>query len=461
MIPTILSRGLGLFLLPVYTRFLSPEQYGILDLFSVLMSLINLTIALEISQALARYYQEYQDQEIRKSYVSTAFLFTCGMYFLYILVSVYFADFFTIYLLNTLENQHIFYLATISIATNGVFLFAQNQLRWQLEAKKYMYTSLVYTFLTTTISIYLLMNTILQVESLFIAQIIANILALCLSIYFGKKNYAFIFIKQNFIQMIKFSAPLVISSSAVFMTLYVDRVIIKEMLGLYFLGIYGIAYKFASIAGLVISGFQSSLMPLIYKHYKESETPYNISKVFSIYILFAIFILTGSILFSKEIVMLMTTSKYYAASKLIPFLICTIFLNQMYNFAPGLGISNKTFLSAFIYLAGALMGILLNLFLIKSFGLIGSAIVSVLNSFFVFALYCYFAQKYYTIPYQWGILIKILLITITLTFIILFFLQNITLLNSTLKMIFLILIGIYLLKENQKNGLFHDHHNKQ
>lgn len=57
-IATVLTRGIAIFLVPIYTIYLTPTEYGIIDYFMILASIINLTIALEISQAVARYYQD-------------------------------------------------------------------------------------------------------------------------------------------------------------------------------------------------------------------------------------------------------------------------------------------------------------------------------------------------------------------------------------------------------------------
>ena len=52
---TVLSRGMAFFLLPLYTHVLTVSQYGAYDLLITLGALANLTIALEISQGLARH----------------------------------------------------------------------------------------------------------------------------------------------------------------------------------------------------------------------------------------------------------------------------------------------------------------------------------------------------------------------------------------------------------------------
>ena len=49
-IPQIFSKGINLILLPLYTRILSPNEYGSLDLLLIFAAIINVTIALEVSQ---------------------------------------------------------------------------------------------------------------------------------------------------------------------------------------------------------------------------------------------------------------------------------------------------------------------------------------------------------------------------------------------------------------------------
>ena len=62
---SILSRGLAIFLLPIYTRVLSPADYGVYDLLVTLVALANLVVALEVSQGLARYWADTGDAAAR------------------------------------------------------------------------------------------------------------------------------------------------------------------------------------------------------------------------------------------------------------------------------------------------------------------------------------------------------------------------------------------------------------
>ncbi|PUE63761.1 oligosaccharide flippase family protein [Arcobacter caeni] len=397
---TVFTRGIAIFLVPIYTRYLSPSEYGVIDFFLIIAAIINLTIALEISQSIARFYQEAHDKEDKVSYTSTAFWFTFVVYFFYFCISWSFSDSLSQLLLDSKEYQMIFIWASLAIATNGIFYFTQNQLRWQIQPKDSVIVSIVNVMVVATVAIYLLVIMKLKVESIFIAQILGNTIGSLQSIYYAKSNYKFIFDFVKLKEMLVFSSPLVLSGVGVFIAMYIDRIAIKELLGLNELGIYGVAFRFAAVASLVMIGFQSSLMPLVYKYYKEAETLQSVSKIFNMFCLFALFVVAASIIFSKEVLVLFTTEAFYGASSLIALLVMATFFSNMYIFAPGIGIAKKTKLTAMITISTAILNTILNYTLIPVFGLSGAAYATLMSAIIGFLLYAVLAYKYYPIPYK-------------------------------------------------------------
>ncbi len=397
---TVLTRGISIFLVPIYTHYLTPTEYGMLDYFMILASIINLTIALEISQAVVRFYQDVNTSYEKKQYVSTAFIFTLIVNILYFVISTIFALPLSNLFLDTSNMSILFSIASAAIASNGIFYFVQNQLKFQIKPKEFTVVSITNVLILASIAIYLLVYREMKVESIFIAQCIANITSSILAIYLSKENYGVIFIYSKFKAMITFSAPLVLSGIAVFISLYIDRIAIKSLVGLEALGVYAIAYKFASIAGLVMIGFQSSLMPLIYQHYKEAKTPDEISKIFNIFVLFALFVIAGSIVFSKEIIILLTTEAFFEASNLISMLVMTVFFSNMYIFAPGIGIAKKTKVTAIIMICSAILNTIFSYTLIPIIGISGAAFAALISAAITFFLYAKLSYKYYPIPYK-------------------------------------------------------------
>ena len=401
-IGSILTRGIGILLVPVYTNYLTPLEYGVIDLFIILASIVNLTIALEINQAVVRFYQDVENENDKIQYVSTAFFFTIFAYVIFLLISFVFSDAFTIWLLDDLKYQNVFLLAALAIFTSGIFYFSHGQLAWQVMPKHSSIVSVIHIVIVVGISVYLLVIEGVKIESIFIGQIIGNIVGIAISIYFTSNSYKAIFVYDKLQEMIRFSFPLVFSSLSIFIALFIDRLSIKYFLGLDELGVYGIAYRFAAVTGLVLVGFQSSLTPLIYKYYKEKETPRHISVLFELFMAFMIFVVVGSILFSKEVVILMSAKEFYSASSVIPLLVIAIFFTNMYIFMPGLEIEKKIKIIAIISIFGAILNASLNILLIPVYGINGAAFATLISAIITFIVRARMSQKYYLIQFKWG-----------------------------------------------------------
>ena len=441
-IGNVLTRGIAIFLLPIYTNYLSPSEYGIIDLFVVIASIVNILISLEISQGIARYYQDAKDEKEKADYTSSAFWFTFIAYLLFLSISLIFSHTLTFWLLGDISNQNIFLLAVFAIATNGIFYFTRNQLKWQIQPKDSILTDFINVFVVASVAVYLLIAEGLKVESIFIGQIVGNIISSFVAIFYAKKSYRFTFCVNKIKEMVSYSLPLVFSSIGVFIAVYIDRIAIRDLLGLDELGIYGIAYSFAAVAFFVIAGFQKSLTPLVFKYYKEKNTSSDISRIFDIFVIFALFVISGTILFDKELVFLFTTEAYYSSASLIPILTMTVFFSNMYIFAPGIAIAKKTKLIIMITTSSAILNIILNYTLIPIFGLISAAYATLISSVSAFLFYTILSHKFYPIFYQ----VKKLLLSFILMLIVSYSLTSIfheiKLISIIVKMIYLLLVPV-------------------
>jgi O-antigen/teichoic acid export membrane protein len=139
---TVLQRGAQLLLVPVYTRVLDPVEYGLVDLFLVLGALVNLTVALEVSQGFARYYQDAPDRAARHSYASTAFWFSGWMYGLFVLLGLVLADQLLLVLGSSVDVGTV-RLAILAMGATGMLLLLLGQLRWAQQARDYAAAALL------------------------------------------------------------------------------------------------------------------------------------------------------------------------------------------------------------------------------------------------------------------------------------------------------------------------------
>lgn len=435
---SILSQGIPILIVPIYTHFLSPDSYGGMDMLAVFAALINLTVALEISQGMARSYAEIQTEEGRARYASTALWFSVAAYLLFTVVAILFSQPLTHLLLDSGEWEWIFKVAVIAISANGVSFFLQNQLRWLLKPLAYAVCSIVYAITTTGISIFLIAWLNWGVIGVFYGQIIGAFISGLLAWLFARKMFKMTFDISKCLEMLEFSVPLVPSSISVLVANYIDRIAIKSFMTLSDVGIYGVGFRFASVVNLLMVGFYSALTPLIYQHYRKESTPGELERIMRYFLTGTLPLIMVVSLFSQEIVRTFAAREYYSAWTVIPLLAIASVLSRMYIFAPGLDIAKKTKIIASINIIAALVNVALNIILIPSMGIAGSALATVAGSCIMFSLYMIASQKHYPAPHRWSVLAAATLATMAASSAIYLLGENGTIITVVYKLLILV-----------------------
>lgn len=400
-IPSFISRGLGFILIPLYTRVLAPADYGALDLLTVFGSLVSLTVALEISQGVARYYTGENDPDGKIEYASTAFWFAVFCYTLFVIVAFTFSKELSAMVMGRHGMEMYFRFGSVYIGLNGVFYLIQSQFRWELRSKNFAAASIIVSVITAGLAILFT-----YVFGWGLAGVLfgmaSGVLTGCIYGLWNLSNtFQFRFRWMRLKEMLLFSAPLVPSGIAVFVNNYIDRVMINHYLSLNEVGLYGVAFRLAGIIGLVMIGFQGALTPLVYKYYRDPQTPHELARIFRLFLAFALMVFLILSLFASEVLHLMTTPAYYPAAQLIVFLVPAILLSNMYIFTPGISIVRKTHLIMWINVASAGLNTLFCWLLIPRYGITGAAVGTLLGYCCVFFLYLWFSQRLYFVPHDW------------------------------------------------------------
>jgi len=398
-VANILAKAIGFIMIPVYTAFLSTKEYGVVDLLVVTGSIISVVIGLEIHQAVSRFFPESSNND-KITIVSTAFWSIVFLYVFFIICTTPLYSKISFFLFDNTEYKDIVFIAFLSFGFNFIYYYCSSQLKWQLKSKQNLLVSFIYSLIVAIITYFMLLYGY-GIMSVFIAQIIASIVCAILSYMYSKEYYAFIFNLSCLKKMISFSLPLVFSVIMAYAMVYADRFIIKYFLSVEDVGIYGIAFRFASVITLLTSGIQTALTPLIYTHYRDKNTPASIAKIFNYFIILSILLICFLFCFSEHIVRLVANEFYIKAATIIPWLSISVLFIGIINFAPGIFIAKKTSYVLYINICSLVLNILLNLALIKKYELMGSAYATAISSFIYFMLYCVIGQKYYYIPYFW------------------------------------------------------------
>lgn len=410
-----LTRTVTFLLIPFYVRALSTEDYGIIDLITLISTIAGVVLSLEIYQAVARFFPGSEEEQ-KKEYASTGLYFFVGTYLVFAAGFYLFAAPLGEFVFNMPGKEKVLQLAVGAIFINAVFNYFQTLSRYSLRPVQYSVANILYSLSTIGASIYFVLVQRQGLEGVYLGQMAGGVLGLAVSVYFNAGYIALRFNPTVLRKMLHFSVPLVSSALAVYALTYVDRILIQRFLSLSELGIYGVSFRIASIPVVFMGIVNSSFVPLVYNKFKNEGIKPELEKIYRYTFFLGFGFITLVSMYSPELLRIITTPEYLPAVRVLPFLLLSGFLMQFANMFLGLSIANKTKITGMVYVAGLLISMACNLLLIPRLGIMGAGITSALVSVIIFLLQLYFSQKHYPIPVRYKPFISCALLSVGFVF---------------------------------------------
>lgn len=399
---TVLTRAVALVIVPIYTRLLSPPEYGAIDILSIFGNLITLTVALEVGQAIARFLPDTDSESERAKLVSTATIFAVVAYSAFTVVALPLSDQLRALLVGEHASSLAVVMAILSIWAIGVFQLVQNVLRFLLRPVPFAVASLLFSLGGLAVGVVLVVGFKAGVAGVFAGQTVGGVLGSLAAVWFAKRLYRPVFSLDALWRMLSFSVPLVPASLGVFVTLYIDRIALAQIKSLDAVGVFGIGYRVASVVSLLLIGFQIAITPIIYMRYKDPTTPGELARGLRMFVAFALLVCMALSIWAPEMVRIITTPEYWGADAVVPLLAPAILLANMYVFMPGLAIAKQTRTIGIITISGAVLNTTLNFALIPLLGVSGAALATLISASVVFLMYVRASQRTYPVPHRWA-----------------------------------------------------------
>lgn len=392
----------GLLLLPFYARKLGPGEYGLLDATVVILTLISTIFALEIAQGVARLLPESDSTEARRRIGSTAFWFTALMLGAAALALVALAPWIATTALGEGTRAGVVRVAAATLFLGGLQGIAVRHLRWSLRARQYLSAVALTNVATAALGVGLVIQWQPLAEALLWGQAGGYAAGLLVSWLLAGGELAFAWDSAALRRMLRFSAPLVVSTLGVIATGQLGRVMLAHLGSLEEAGVYGVAARLASILALVASGLQLAIGPLIYSAHAKPGTPAALAGAFRIFISVTLVGWVSLAVFAPEIVGLLTSPAFAASAGLVAPLAAAVILNAALTFAPGLEIHNRTGSLAKVFLFSGVINLALCFVFIPLFGAQGAALAALAASLVQAALAFYLSNSCYPVPYPWA-----------------------------------------------------------
>ncbi len=417
-ISNVLVKMSGLILLPLYTSHISLAQYGLLGFYEITFEVLHLISGLGIDNALARWYWDKDSQYEQKvvvfnaglvSLVTTLFIMTLGFLTL---------NGFSETLLWEKQSTSLIFWFIISSLSRVLIRQPLLLMRIQELSLRQTIINIIRIIIVVVISFITIAHLKLGLTGIFIAETVANAMVLPYLYRYFLKNTKFQYNYYLIKEMLNFSLPLILSSVLALVLTLSDRYIIQFFGNFEDTGIYTLAYKISNIIRIfVIHSFSQAYIPIFYKYMHDEDSRNFYIKSVSYYTFVASILALGLTIFGQEAIQIIAqSSEYYAAYKLLPYLVIgVIFAGLRQILVLPINKHKKTKIISVITISAGVFNLLLNIALVPIMGARGAALATGLANLGVVFAYYYFVNKLDGIRYEDKKIINAISLTIILS----------------------------------------------
>jgi O-antigen/teichoic acid export membrane protein len=418
-LPDIVSKFLALGLLPVYTHYLRPGEYGEVELLANGVIFVSIVVRFGIIEAFLRYYYTDTDQARRDALVRRAVAFLLLTTTAVAVIAALAAH----PLAGLILGRHVPHATELFlIAVLGLWSFTNLELAYGLlrvdeRIRTYATASLINVGVTIAASVILVVGLGLGARGLLLGNYGASTLVL-LGLWWsyrrrllGAKGSA-----ERLPVLMRFGLPTVPAEASVYALNIVDRYYIYHGHGTGHgaaaAGVYSIAVKLAGVVAFTVRAFQYAWPPLAYSVTDDAEASRLYGFVTTYYVLISGWIVAGLALEGRWVVRLLTSGAgYYPAYKPLPWVALGWAMYGLFVvfvvIAGRAKVTTRNFPAA---LAGLAANVILLVLLLPRLGLAGAGVALCGAYLVMLAAMYFFTRRLFAVAFEWRRLVHVVLV---------------------------------------------------
>jgi O-antigen/teichoic acid export membrane protein len=387
--------SISLFLVPIYTRIFSREDYGALDIIATASSLLSLLLLLGLSAAVFRFYHD-EDEKGKRELLSTGFWYQFLATLVICVVGALCAQPLSAFLFGSIGYSTFVAIRLLTIPFDAMMRMPVTVMRLNFQKFRYNLLVLGRGLFQTVLTIILVVFFRKGLMGVFVSGLVSAFLFSGLGLVLTARHFRLVFSLQRFRQLLGFGVPLVPASLSRWIMGSADRFFLLKMASLGQVGLYAVGFKLASPQTFLFLAFQLAWSPIAYSIYRQPEAERVFRKVFLYFLLLSSTLGMFLSLFSLEALKLLTRPAYYDGYMVVGLLAFGRVLHGAFYMASmGIAFANKMQYYALSVACGAALNLVLNFLLVPPFGMMGAAVATSLSYGAEACLGYHWARKLY------------------------------------------------------------------
>ncbi len=399
---SVANQTLAIILLPLYTRYLTPDEYGAYALLTAAGGVLMLAAALGINSGLTRIFFLFEEAGERGRVVFTAYTFALVSSALVALCLLLAAPAIDRAFFDFSGGASWVRLAIVIFSLSALNAVALSTLQVEKRAGVYVACSLLGLLASCGTSIWLVAGLDRGVLGALEGQLVGVLVQVGLAFGATLPTMRPRFHRAALREMLAFSLPLLPANLAAWGLGLADRWFLKNYASLTELGLYALGFRFGSALGTVfVSPFTLAWFPYLYSITSQPDHREVVARVLEYFSFLAGAIALGLALFGGDIIRLISDPAYQDAERVIFWIgLGILFRGMTFITMTGMNVVRRNQLSVAIYGVGVVLNLLLLAALVPRFGMMGAAAATVATYFAINLGFWRVSQRLYPIPFR-------------------------------------------------------------
>lgn len=369
---------LGFFLVPLYTAFMTTEQYGTADLVVTLVSMLWPLCTIVINEACFRFLLDKQAD--KRQIISACFWINMLGIGVFLLISP------LAYLVSTIKGYYLVIVIYFIVYTMESFL------AYTARGMEKITEVVIGGIISSVVAVGCNLLFIIVFKFGVIGYLVGYIIGMSASTlwYFFKVGIAsqiispFKLDKKTTKEMIRYSLPMTPNSISWWISNSSDRLLVTYYCGAGMNGIYSVAYKIPSLLSVISSVFVNAWQISAVEDFGSEENRKFFSNVYRKYLAVNICGTSFLILCVRIISRILFSADFFSAYLIAPYLLLGAVFKTLSAFLGAIYTSSKkTKMLFYSTMAGAVINIVLNVLFLKTMGVVGAAVATLISYFVV------------------------------------------------------------------------------
>jgi O-antigen/teichoic acid export membrane protein len=399
---SIVARIVGVLLLPLYTRYLSPSDYGLIETLVALSAVLTALVAQGMKSAFFRFYFDSAEPERRLLVIRTAFWYVLAASTSVTALGIALAPQISWLLFGTHSHGTLVIAAFIGLWSALNYEQLTSLFRVEQRSSAYVVATLANVAITIGATVMLVVVFDKGPIGVLVGNFTGTLIVYAALLLYSRHALGLQFDRKLYRAMNRFGLPLVPSAVALWLTNFSDRFFLIKLTDAHEVGLYSIGVRVASALVLLLTAFRLAWPAFAYSidDDREAGRTYSFVLTYVVYVCCWIALALG--LLAPWIVKLITTKPFYPAQNVVAPLAFGVAAFGAYVVVQiGTGRSRQTRSNWLVTGAAAVLNVALNFALIPPYGRMGAATATVAAYTLLFIGMAWRAQRVFPVAYQW------------------------------------------------------------